>query len=322
MAQARGSQATIALFEEDTYGDDPGTPDGQKMYVTSFGLAKQQNRIDSETLTNSRGRSEPFLGNVNASGSVAMELGSESIGTLMKHLMGANTTSGSDPYVHTMLVGDLPTSLTLEVDYGSALTGSGRFLKYNGCRINSAQFEFPTEGACTASFDVVGSDGTPAAAALDATLTDNGHTTFSSFSASLEEGGSTIANVKTVSLTVANDLDQGSYVIGGGGVRGSLPEQFVTVSGTLTAVFDDLGLMTKALADTETTLKISVSRGSGDGSAGNESIEFFIQQMKYDPTTPSVQGPGGIEITLPFKAYKTGSDLGLQVIVKNEVATV
>ena len=320
--QARGIQTSIAIFEEDTFGADPGVPDGQKIYVTSFGLAKSQNRIDSETLSNSRGRVEPFLGNINASGSVATEMAAESSGTLFKHLMGVNTTTGSGPYSHALTIGDLPTSLMFELDYGSAIVGTGRYAKYNGCKINNASFDFPTEGACTASFDVVGVDAVLAAAPLDASLTDNGATTFSSFSASIEEGGVAIASVKSVSMTVANGLDEGSYVIGSGGKRVSLPDGFSTVSGTLTAVFDSTDLMNKALGDTETSLKITVARGDGLGTAGNESIEFLVQQMKYDPTTPSVNGPGGIEIALPFKAYKIGTDLGLAITLKNNVATI
>ena len=322
MAQARGSQSTVALFEEDTYGSDPSVPDGQLVYFSSFGPAKSQNRIDSNVITGDRERVEPFLGNVSVSGSLQTEIAAENIGTLLKHLLGGNTDSGAGPYTHTMVPGDLPTGLTFEVDYGAEISGSGRYVKYNGCKINQGQFEFPTEGACTASFDIVGSQGTPAAAALDATLTDNGHTTFSSFSASIEEGGASVANVKSVSLTISNELDQNGYVIGGGGIRNSLPEGFSTVSGSLTAVFDSATLMNKTLNDTESSLKITLSRGDGLGSAGNESIEFFVQQMKYDPTTPSVDGPGGIEITLPFKGYKSGASNGIQVTLKNAVATV
>ncbi len=322
MGQARGSQTRVALYQEAPYGQDPGTPDGQLVYFTSFGLAKQQNRVDSNILSGTRAREEPFLGNVNVSGPVQTEIGAESIGTLLKHLMGANVSSGAGPYTHTLTIGDLPIGLTMEPDYGAEITGSGRFVKYNGCRINQGQFEFPTEGACTASFDIVGSDGVPAATALDATLTDNGHTTFSSFSAAIEEGGASVANVKSVSLTVSNELDQDGYVLGGGGKRNSLPESFSTVSGTLTAVFDSANLMNKTLNDTQSSLKVTLSRGDGLGSAGNESIEFLVQQMKYDPTTPPIDGPGGIEISLPFKAFKVGADLGLQITLKNALATI
>jgi hypothetical protein len=322
MPQARGVQAGFALYDEDTYGQDPEAPDGHLLYLSKAGVAKQQNRIDSNVLSNSRGRVEPFLGNINVNGPLETELSALSSARMLRHTMGAVTSNGAGPYSHVLTVGDLPLSFTAEIDYGAAISGLGRYVKYNGCKINSAQFEFPAEGACTVSYDVIGADGVLASAPLDATLTDTGHTTFSAFSASIEEGGAAIANVKSVSLNVANDLDQSAYVIGGKGKRGALVEQFSSISGTLTAVFDDTALMQKALGDTQTSLKITLSRGDGLGSLGNESMEFLVQQMKYDPTTPSVDGPGGVEIALPFKAFKLGTDLGLQITINNSIATI
>lgn len=322
MTQATGSQSVFALFEETTFNTDPGTPDGQKLYLTNFGLAKSQNRIDSETLVGGRGTSEPFLGNVNVSGPISTEISAQSIGTIMKHAIGSNVTTGADPYTHTMTIGDLPTSLLFEVDYGPNISGSGRYIKYGGCRIASTDFEFPQEGACTATFNIIGAQATPASSPLDATLTDNGHTTFSAFSAAILEGGGSIAVVKQVSFTVDNQLDESSYVIGSGGVRTALPEGTARINGSLTAIFADATLMNKALGDTESSLQITLTRGDGLGSAGNESISFEVQQLKYEPTTPSVDGPRGVEITLPFIGYLSGSDLGVEVIVKNAVATV
>ena len=322
MPQARGTESTIALFEESTYGSDPGSPVGQKLHVTGFGLQKTQNRINSDTLSSDRSRAEPFLGNVNVAGDLSMELSAQSIGTLFKHILGANVTTGADPYTHTMTIGSLPTSLLLEADYGSNISGSGRYMKYNGCRVASASFSFPQEGACTASISIVGSQATPASTALDASLDDNGHTTFSAFSASIEEGGSSIAIVKSAEIVLDNGLDNGSYVIGNGGVKSALPEGFASISGTITALFDSATLMNKALNDTESSLKIELSRGDGLGSAGNEFLSFEVQQLKYEPTTPPIEGPAGIEITLPFIGYKSGSDLGLEVIVRNAVSSV
>lgn len=322
MAQARGINSAVTLFEEDTYGQDPGTPDGYKVPFTSFSLAKNQNRIDSNVIAGSRARVEPFLGNVDVSGTLGMEVGAENIGTLMKHLLGTNNTTGVDPYTHTITIGDLPIGLTMEVDYGSEISGSGRYVKYNGCRIGSANFNFPQEGAVTAQFNMVGADAALASTPLDATITDNGHTTFTGFEASLQEGGAGIATVTSVDLTVDNGLDTSQYVIGGAGVRSSLPDGFVTVSGTLTAQFDSAALMTKALNNTETSLEITVSRGDGLGSAGNEEIVFSLNQMKYEPTTPGVDGPNGIIITLPFKSYLKAADNGLEVVIKNAVATI
>ena len=47
MAQARGTQTTIALYEEANYNTPIVTPSGQKLYVTSFGLSSSQNLLDS-----------------------------------------------------------------------------------------------------------------------------------------------------------------------------------------------------------------------------------------------------------------------------------
>ena len=322
MPQARGSQTTIAIYEESTYGADPGTPVGQKVYFTSCGVKASQSLLDSETLTGSRERSAPDQGNINVAGPLAQELSAQSIGTLLKHTMGTNATTGAGPYVHTMTLGDLPTSFVLEKDYGSNISGSGRYQRYNGCRINGAAMTFPQEGPCTVSFDIVGSKETADSSPLDASLDDNGHTTFFATAMSLEEGGASIATVKESSLNIDNALDQDGYTVGQGGIRSELSEGFATISGSLTAVFDSTTLLNKAINGTETSLKVILSRGDGLGSAGNESIEVFAQQMMYERTSPEISGPGGILVQLSFKGYISGSTSALQITLKNAVATI
>lgn len=322
MGQATGANTVIQLGEETTFGTTPGVPDGKLLGATKFGVGKKQNLIDSNVLSASRGKLQPMRGNISADGSVDVEIAAENMGILFKHLMGVDTPTGTSPYTHVYTGGALPVSLWAEVDYGAAISGSGRFMLYNGVRINSADFNFPNEGACTATFNLMGRDGTAAAATVDATPTNNGHTTFSGFDAVVLEGGLAIATVKSAKITVNNNLDNSSYVIGGAGKRSAMNEGFLEISGTLELSFADAVVMNKALAGTSSTLKITLSRGTGLGTAGNESIEFLVQQLIYEPTTPSVDGPGGISITLPFKAYKSGANLGLQITVKNNVATI
>jgi len=412
MAQARGSQSIIALYEEATYNTTPGTPSGQKLYVVSNSIQGTQNRIDSDTLSTSRERSEPALGNVNVSGPIEMELSAQSIGTLMKHAIGSNitgksvsvqptnvtgveinyastasasgngtitfvfsgttlswsengdtagatqdisaggtftllsaggesinitVTAASIPasnksdtnisvsatgYTHTLTLGDLPTGLIIEKDFGSNISGSGRFQYFNGCRISNASFSFPQEGYVTGSFGFTGAKETLAASSLDSSLDDNGHTSFSAFSATIQEGGSAIAVVTEASIEVDNDLDESSYVIGGNGERAELPEGFSTVSGSITALFDSTALLTKAINDTESSLKITLTRGTGDGSSGNELIEMLVQQLKYERASPAITGPTGVLITLPFKAYISGTTSALRVRIKNAVTSI
>lgn len=322
MPQARGSQTVFALYEETTYKTTPGVPDGKKLYLVSCGVQAQQNRINPNTLTGSRERSAPSAGNINVGGSMTMELSAQSMGTPLKHMMGANTTTGAGPYTHTMTLGDLPVGFILEKDFGSNISGSGRVQYYNGCRIARGTFNFPQEGYCTGQFDIIGAKETAASAALDATLTDNGHTSFSAFSATIQEGGGAIATVTQASIVVDNELDESVFCVGAAGERSALPEGFATVSGSITALFDSATLLNKAINGTETSLKITLSRGTGLGSAGNESMEFFVQQMLYERVSPPIEGPGGILITLPFKAYYTSPNSALKITLKNAVATI
>lgn len=322
MPQARGTQTTVAIYEETTYGVDPGTPDGKKLYVVSSALSGSQSLLDSNTLNSTRSRTRPARGNINVSGALPVEIGAENIGTLLKHAMGVNATTGVGPYTHTLTLGSLPVGLMIEHDYGSNISGSGRYEKFNGCRVGSVDLSFPTEGYCTASFDINGAKSTLASAPLDATYTDTGHTPFSSFQATILEGGAAIATVTTCSIKLDNGLDESVYAIGGGGVRRALPEGFASITGSITALFEDATLLNKAINDTSSSLKITLSRGTGLGAAGNESIEFLVQNLVYERTSPGIQGPQGLLVQLPFRGFRSGVDNGMQVIIKNAVATI
>lgn len=322
MGQVKGNQATFALFEEDTFGSDPSTPDGQKIYCTNFGLQRSKALHSSQTLNASRGKERPVQGNEDVGGSIGMELSAQGIGTLLKHAMGSNSTSGAGPYVHTLTCDSLPTGLTLEKDHGSEISGSGRYEKFNGVKVNSMTLTAPQDGFATLGIDVLGATGAYDSSALDSSLTDNGHTSFGAGDLSvIEEGGSAIAYVQSASITLSNELDSGGYVLGSS-TRRHLAEGTAMISGTISALFESMDLLNKAVAGTSSSLKLTYSRGDGLGSAGNESIEFLVQQLEFGMNGTPVDGPNGLLIELPFEAYRSGSDSGLQITLKNAVATI
>lgn len=323
MSQLTGKDIVISAFDADTFGVVPAVPDGQLVYKSSFSVTKSQNRIADDTMADTRGELEPMLGNVDVAGSLTQNISGQSIGFYLRHLMGGIVTTGAGPYQHVFSVDNLPAEgAVFQQDLGSKVTGVGRYLHYVGCKIDGATFTFPTEGACTVSYNIKGTDTQLSATTLDATLTDNGHTSFSAFSASIEEGGSAFGLGSDVSLTISNNHDDSAFALGGGGKRVFLDEANVSINGSMTVLFDSVALMNKALNDTESSLKITLSRGDGLGSAGNESIEFLLNQIKYEPVTPPAEGPAGIKLTLNFFAYKKSADLGLIITLKNALATV
>jgi hypothetical protein len=197
-----------------------------------------------------------------------------------------------------------------------------RYEHFNGCRIRSGSFEFVAEGYQLATFDILGAKHTTPGVVYDATLTDNGHVPFSAAEMTIEEGGSAIAYVSKASFKVNNNLEEDKYAIGGAGIRRSAPEAFVDVDGSIDVFFESGTLLAKAVAATESSLKVILQKGNGLGSAGNEYLEVFIAKLQYDRISVPTPGPGSLSMTLTFKAYRAASAGPVTITLKNALATI
>ena len=319
--QASGSNAQIIYDEETTFKSDPGTPDCKILPFVSSDLSLKRSLFSSEAITGSRNPKKPGRGRYDIGGSIPLEI-NPYIATILKHIMGANVTTGASPYVHTMKVGALPVSLVFDIGFTDLATP--KYFKYNGCRINKFSINITDEGIIKGSIDVIGAKETVGAAALDATPTDLGHNPFDAFEVTPLEGGGAIVVLQEFSLNIENNLDDSVYVIGGAGERRALPEGKVKVSGNIKALFEDDSLYTKATGHTESSLKMTLSRGDGAGSAGNESLEVWMPELVYAPKAPSISGPSGIFMDLDFEGYyDDGAPASaLQMILKNTQATI
>jgi len=300
MPQATGSNVAVGYQLESAFATDPGVPALTKLYYTGEGMQLSRNLIESNTIQSSRNPSAPILGNHNVSGQLSCELQAY-IGRLLKGTLGACTTTGSDPYTHVIKVGpDIP-SFTIEKGFTDL--GTPQYMKYNGCKIGSMSLNIKPEGFQEISFNFTGVKETIGAASFDATMTDMGKQSWSGFEGSITEGGGAIATVMDASISIENGLDTSIYCIGGAGLRAALPPGMVKVTGNIKALFDSVTLYNKALAGTESALEFAFSKGTGDGSAGNEKLTITIPELIYEPKTPVVSGPSGVMIDLPFHAY-------------------
>ncbi len=169
------------------------------------------------------------------------------------------------------------------------------------------------------------SNGTLGSASLDSSITDLGHSPFDGFSIStVQEGGADIAIVTTIELTIENNLDGSNFVIGGGGIRRSIPEGKIGVSGTMTCLFESMSAYIKAMRSTESSLKLIYTHGTGAGTDGNEYLEFDIPELYFAKETPVIEGPQGILYKGPFQAFYD-DDAGasaIKITLKNAEATI
>lgn len=326
MAQVRGTAVKVIGFTETTFNTVPGTPDGEVLYFQQFGVGASEDRVSDPTLSGgARGEVRSVADKRDVQGSVPITLAPQSLGFWLKHAIGLPVTSGLGPYTHTFAVANgLPPGALFDLDFGAAITGAGRFVRYSGCRISRAQFSFPATGLQTASFDVRGAgvDAT-AVAALDATPTDPGHTAWSAKNLALVfDAGATVVKAESASVTWDNDLDDSVFAVGDQGTRSELPEGLAKVSGQIAAFFTSAALMNKALADTDVSLVITLSRGDGLGSAGNESLAITIPSLVFAVKTPAVDGPRGLKFTSDFTAHRTSGELAVTAVLKNARATI
>ena len=300
MTQAKGSSARVMLIEEATYGTTPATPSGYVIPVTGIGGSWfSRNLIDVPTLRANRNPAAPVRGNTSVSGSYTIPLGLEYIGWIMKHALGDDVDTGTTTVTHVSkagfsgaTAGDLPVGLTHEIGF----TDIDQYHIYTGCKLNGFTVNGSSEGVCTVDVQVVGQDYAQDTSSLDASPTSYTDTAIDHFLLTMEEGGSGITNVKECSLTFSNNIDTSQYVIGSAGQVGALPSGICSCTGSITALFENDVLLTKAENHTESSLSLIWTSGS-------YSWTLHIPELVYEPASPTVSGPDGIVATLNFRSY-------------------
>lgn len=301
MGQQRGARAQLAIDTETTYKATPGAPDGLILPFVSESIRASQNLNESKTIRSSRNPQQPSAGRIEVAGDINFEWAWQ-YGRILKHIFGATSVTGAGPYTHTFKIGDLPAGMVIEKSFPD-ITGANKFVLYNGCKISQFRLSCGTEGMVEASISVLGAKETLAAATIDATMRDLSHSPFDAFKCVITEGGSALGFGTKIDLVIENNLDGNSFVIDGTGQRYSLPEGIAKVSGTLTTLFESFSLYDKAVSRTESSLVVELSRGTGAGTAGNEKMTFYIDELNYRRQGPIITGPTGLLVELPFVGY-------------------
>jgi hypothetical protein len=313
MAQARGSQAKLLMDFESTYGADPVSAASVLAPFNTCDLVTKRDRIDPKTITGSRNPVMPIEGNVECSGQVVVPVDAVNFGYWLKALFGApDTTPAADLYDHVFTVPEELPSFLLEIGY----TDVDEYFKYNGCKTNGFSIEFlGKEAELTAKIDVMGAKRTLSGTTYDSDPTIEGVDRFQMKQLTIKEGGSSFDLAGSVSIEIKNNLDGESWVIGGGGMRGALPEGVVNVSGTLKAMFTDGTLYGKAIASTETSLELTATNG-------DNVLTILIPEMKYVESDPK-HVPGGIWAELQFGGYYDNSteESAIQITLTNDHAS-
>lgn len=307
MAQAKGSASRLVFDFEASYKTAKAKAVRAPIVLPFNSCDVKGGRAlnQSKTLRGDRNPVDPYQGNLEVGGSLTVPVDMNVMGYLLKAAIGLPTTTDNQDgtYTHVFKIdptADLP-SFVLEKGFPDLATPY--YQLYGGCKVNSLELKVGGDGELLATVNILGAtnangsvpydDPTVSDALAQAIFTER----FQQFEAAMKEGGSASSVMTAFSLALSNNLDNSSFVIGGGGVRSELPEGIAGVSGTVTALFRDTTILEKAKSNTKSSLQVTWTRG-------DSVLDLLFPEVKFKESDPGVSGPAGVTIELPFEGFK------------------
>jgi hypothetical protein len=248
-------------------------------------------------------------GTTNYDGEYTVHASSSADEIVITHAYTAETipaaaTVGEAPYAWEFkLSADMP-SLVLE----HGLTDIVEYRKFNGCKISQCSMSIGGDGELTASFTIMGaSGGTPSGTPYDATPTVVEFLRAKNFQAAIQEGGSASGIIISCDLSIDFGLDGNQRVIGGGGVRGDIPQGVAKISAAVNAIYENDDLVVKAEADTETSLRVTIT-------SGTNVLDIYLPECELEIPSVPIDGPQGVQMKTNFFAFYDNNSEGTAVV--------
>lgn len=314
MAIRSGLAAQLGLGVESTVGTAV-TPNRWYEF-TSESLALTIERIESEGLRagNRVMRSDRWTAGQRAvEGSFSLDMTAENSGILFKHLLGAVSTTGAGPYTHECTLGD-PHGLGFTLEVGRPdNSGTVRAFTYNGVKLSEATFSNEVNGLLTGEFSVIGQDETTGS--ITSASYPASQELLSFTGASITVGGSSY-NCTDISISVNTGLDAERYSLGSATIREPIAANMVEITAEVNAEFASLTEYNRVVNGTTAAL-VAKWEGSVISGGTKRSIEFNMPVVRFDGSTPNVDGPGIVQQPLTGKALFNGTDSALKVTVVN-----
>ena len=295
-SRAQGAQSKLVMAFESEFGTKP-TTGGIVMPIISSSIKASQNLNDSTVIRGDRNPGAPFRGNIDTSGAVTPPVDVIGIGYWLKLAFGdpvskVTGTESTKKAEHVFKIGNTMPSVTIEQGYPDVST----YQQFTGVRMSKMGFKFGGDSELTASIDLMGCSESITSTSFDSAAKTYVFTPFENLSATIKEGGQSIASILSCDIDFNFGLDGDSYAIGGQGFRTYIDPGIITISGTIKAFFQNQTLLNKAINGTESSLELSLANGKN-------SLMIKLPEITYERNSPGIDGPKGVNIELPFKAY-------------------
>lgn len=309
MPLASGSEHSASYVEEVTRGQVPASPAFKPLRHTGFSVGLSKEAIESAELGGRFVKCHRH-GNRQVGGDTAFELSYQDFDDMLQAAL-CGTWEADTPSVGTdeLTVGSTRRTFTLERNFADI----SQYIRYTGCEVNTFSLSVAPNAAVTGSIGFVGAD-------QDATNTlvagatygsTSGECPFDSFTGEIKEGGSTLGIVTQVELSIENGIEP-QFAIGSAASIDSTIAK-ATVTGTVTAYFQDVALLNKFINETDSSIEFTLIDQSGN------TILFLLPNITYTGGQPDVGGAGAVTIAMPFVAKYDGTTQSNLVVRRTPV---
>lgn len=312
-----GLNAQLGFAAETTWG----TPVTVTKFVplVSESIVKEVARLESSGIIAGRrvlSTNQFTGGDVTVSGDIQLEVALHGIGSLWKWMLGSATTTstgGSAPYTHTCTPGDLSDDhLTVQVGRPN-VGGTVDAFTYSGIKCASWELAGSAGELATLGLSVVGKDEATNTALVTATFTNGVDQSFSYINGAISIVGSSV-NVKDFKISGDNGLAERRFV-SDRTVAEPLEAALREYGGELTCEWEGLTQYNRFVAGATVPLIVTLSAGSG-------ASVTITTNVRFDGSTPTVQGREILEQSIPFKCVAATDAGAITVAVVNSDATV
>jgi hypothetical protein len=288
MAIANGAQHSLHYTAESSYGTTPTAPTWKPIPHTGTTLNMSKDGLESEKLRGDRQIEDFRHGNKTIGGDISCELEYEAFDDLLEAVM-CGTWAGD-----VLSAGTERRSFTLERKFGDLATPE--YHRHVGCEFNTLALSVAPNQMSTATFTIVGKDiSVNTSEVASSTYEDDiGNTPFDSFTGSITEGGSPIAIVTAIDMTIENGIEPLFSVGSDTTNRPSIGKSRVT--GSLTTYFESKALYEKFINETESSIELLLQDLDGN------QYTFTLPRVKYNSGQPDVSGEGAVTISMDFVA--------------------
>lgn len=278
--------------KETEFGVTPTNPVMRGLRHTSNALILSKDSFQSNELRSDAQISDLRHGNRRASGDIGIELSFAEYDDFLAAALRSVWQDNPDvPDQQFLVAGVDMTSFTIERVFNDIQ----QYETFTGCEVDTFSFTVQTNAMVTGTISVVGKNIGFATEPLDPDPDPSfSFSPFDGFKGELVEGGTPIAVVTSVEISIANSIEP-AFVIGSD-TAAALTAGRINVTGTLSAYFENMDLLRKFVDEVESSLVFTL----GDGS--KSSYVFTLPRIKYSGGDNPVDGEGPVTLSMPFQA--------------------